>query len=143
MLFEGGRTRPGGSKCADGWLDRSAVLDVARAALADARQVDGRASRLCEQGFVTATVLDERSGVVLLEPLTPAPVGQLFELSRLQRRVARLLCAGARIDEIASDVGRSAHTVKSHRSVILKRLGLENRAELAAALRALGRDGAF
>jgi len=56
------------------------------------------------------------------------------ELTPTQREIAHLAANGSTIEEIASMLGRSPHTVKTHLRNIYERLVVSNRVELAEAI---------
>jgi DNA-binding NarL/FixJ family response regulator len=60
------------------------------------------------------------------------------DISDREREVLRLVGAGATNREIASRLGLSHNTVKSHTSALFRKLGARNRAEAIAAARRLG-----
>jgi len=58
-------------------------------------------------------------------------------LTPRQREVSELAARGATAQEIASHLGRSLHTVRSHLKATYRALGVSNRVELAHALELL------
>lgn len=58
-----------------------------------------------------------------------------MELSPRQREVCELVAQGMREQEIAERVGISVHTVKVHKSLAYRKLGVRNAVELANAIR--------
>lgn len=67
-------------------------------------------------------------------------IGTRFNLSRREHDVALRLSRGMRNDAIAAQLGISPHTVRRHTERVLAKLGVSNRAEVAARLLAV-RDG--
>ena len=61
-------------------------------------------------------------------------VGVLLDLTERERRVIRVLAAGATNREIAARLGLREQTVKNRLSAIYGKLGLRNRLELAVHL---------
>lgn len=59
-----------------------------------------------------------------------------MNLSPRQQQVADLVAQGKRETEIAEALGISFHTVKVHKSLIYRKLGVRNAVELTLALRA-------
>lgn len=57
-----------------------------------------------------------------------------LELSRREREVARILLQGRRPADIATALGLSVHTVRSHLRLIYRKLGVHSQVELAAQL---------
>lgn len=74
-----------------------------------------------------------------------APTAPIQSMSPREREVASLLARGARNSVIASTLGISPHTVRRHTERVLAKLGVENRAEVAAKLHGIppvaGPDG--
>jgi len=69
-----------------------------------------------------------------LEPIAPLRVVPGAALSRMQREVARLACAGATVKEIGEMLGIRPSTVRSHIKDAYTILHISSRAELARAL---------
>jgi DNA-binding CsgD family transcriptional regulator len=67
-------------------------------------------------------------------PLRPLRLSPAAALTEAQREIAALLASGATVSEIATMVGRSVETVRSHLKAIYQRLGVSSRAELVRAL---------
>ena len=63
-----------------------------------------------------------------------ARVAQAAQLSARERTVLDLLLRGQRADEIAQELEISARTAKFHQANILKKLGLDSRADLIRLL---------
>jgi len=63
-------------------------------------------------------------------------------LTERERAVARLIAAGASNPEIAQELFLSRKTVERHVSNLLKKVGVRNRAELAARVAELEVEGA-
>ena len=55
-------------------------------------------------------------------------------LSRRQQQVADLVAQGKRETEIAAELGIAVNTVKVHKSIIYRKLGVRNAVELTLAL---------
>jgi len=71
-------------------------------------------------------------GVLLtIQSLEQVPTPRFLKLSLTQRRIAYLATKGRSNKEIASALGRSPETIKSHLSQIYTFLGITNRAELS------------
>ncbi|MGO1544938.1 MAG: helix-turn-helix transcriptional regulator [Gulosibacter sp.] len=68
-------------------------------------------------------------------PATPEPLSDSAELSGREREVLRLVAEGARNQDIATQLGISANTVKFHVSNLLRKVGARSRGELAALAR--------
>lgn len=66
-----------------------------------------------------------------LEPLDPEPLQQLFDLSPAEASVAAHLAAGFSIDDIATLLCRSRHTVRAHGRAIHRKLEVNSQARLA------------
>jgi DNA-binding CsgD family transcriptional regulator len=72
--------------------------------------------------------------LVCVKPATRPRRHALAALSPMQRRIAEFIAAGVQRGEVASELGLSPETVRSHVRVILERLGVANRLELARLL---------
>jgi DNA-binding CsgD family transcriptional regulator len=72
--------------------------------------------------------------LVHLERVKPLMVHPGFELSRTQRAIARLVCAGASVAEISTMLDVSSETVRTHLRHAYRVLGVSSRAELVTAL---------
>jgi len=57
-------------------------------------------------------------------------------LSPRQQQVAERVAQGKREHEIAAELGIAVNTVKVHKSIIYRKLGVRNAVELTLALRA-------
>lgn len=57
-----------------------------------------------------------------------------MELSPRQRQVCELVATGKTEDEIAAALGISKHTVKVHKTIAYRKLGVRNAVELTLAL---------
>lgn len=86
-----------------------------------------------------------RSSVVLVA----TPVGQvgppdlrvicgLFDLTRIEARVAQELTKGAALDEVAATLGSSVQTVRSHLKAIFRKTGVNRQQQLVLLLSGLG-----
>jgi DNA-binding NarL/FixJ family response regulator len=75
---------------------------------------------------------------VVLEPVNPAELLPLLlalhGLTERERTVTESLVAGLRIDEIATRLHMSRHTLRDHVKVIFAKVGVSSRPELTAAL---------
>ena len=79
---------------------------------------------------------DERqSAHVRITPTEFLKIPVMATLTPRQRRVAKLLLAGATIDEVSSELDISKETVRSHVKAIYERMGVTNRVELFDALK--------
>lgn len=65
-------------------------------------------------------------------PVDPLPVHRAMTLSPARRRVAAMAADGATVPEIASALGRSQETVRTHLKHVYEVLGVGSRVELAA-----------
>ncbi|MCB9797253.1 MAG: helix-turn-helix transcriptional regulator [Alphaproteobacteria bacterium] len=72
----------------------------------------------------------EAVALVITETLPGMSIPPTLRLSYGKRRVAALAAVGCTIDEIAEELGRSAHTVRSQLRAVYAELGVANRAEL-------------
>jgi DNA-binding CsgD family transcriptional regulator len=68
------------------------------------------------------------------EPLGESPAPAEALLTPRQRTIARALCAGRTLPEIARELGLSLDTVRGYAKEIHQRLGVRNRSQLVAAL---------
>ena len=64
------------------------------------------------------------------------PVRPHSQLTEAQRQVAELAAGGATVREMAAELERSPHTIKTHLRAIYDRLGIGSRVELTRALSA-------
>jgi DNA-binding NarL/FixJ family response regulator len=107
--------------------DRGRAIDVARAVRATAEQMGARTEQqLAERLLRTLGVRTWRRGTAR------AGAGNLAGLTAREREIAVLVSQGATNPEIAAAVFLSRKTVERHVSNVLAKLGLRNRAELAA-----------
>jgi DNA-binding NarL/FixJ family response regulator len=93
--------------------------------------------------LIRATELRDVGGgssrtAVVLEParrseLAPLIV-ELYELSQREREVTELLLRGLPIDDVATSLSISKHTVRDHTKAIFGKLGVSSRPELTAKL---------
>jgi DNA-binding NarL/FixJ family response regulator len=67
-------------------------------------------------------------------PLSPGLLALLARLSKREREVAMRIREGLRTNEIASELGRSPHTIKVQISSIFAKLGVANRSRVAMLL---------
>ena len=72
----------------------------------------------------------ERLVSYLLPTSTKKPQGRLDLLTEREQEVLRLLALGHTNAEVGQKLHLSRRTVETHRSNIMKKLGLQNRAEL-------------
>lgn len=83
------------------------------------------------------TAADARTAVVL-EPARRADLAplivDLYELTERERDVTQLLVGGRPIDEIATTLGISQHTVRDHTKAIFAKCAVKSRPELTAML---------
>lgn len=63
------------------------------------------------------------------------PEYALYRLSRQERRVLSLVLDGQRNKEVARTLSLTEHTIKTHMSSILRKLGIDNRTRLVVALK--------
>jgi len=78
------------------------------------------------------TAEGEPAFLITARPLRLMSIPEAMRLSAVKRRVAALAAVGCTIDEIASDLKRSPHTVRTHLRKIYEDLGVANRVELQA-----------
>ncbi len=64
----------------------------------------------------------------------PISLRRRFGLSRREAEVALLLAQGGRNTQVAARLGISPHTARHHTEMVLAKLGIRSRAEVAAAL---------
>ncbi|HMR10594.1 MAG TPA: LuxR C-terminal-related transcriptional regulator [Polyangiaceae bacterium] len=76
-----------------------------------------------------ALLLFYSARVAKLDPKPRTPAEEL--LSTRQRLVARLLVRGATLREIAAEIGIGQETVRQHMRIVMERLGVRKRSELA------------
>ena len=81
--------------------------------------------------FVPLEVIDEP--VLTPKRLPPAPTGNCQSLPKRQREILDLILEGKSNKEIARELGLAEGTVKNHVSVLLRNLGVTNRAGAAVA----------
>lgn len=125
---------------ARGWLARDGFLTALALAVREwDRLAPIEAPDVLERAEARLTRLDLGGGVRYLVQLRPVPSPmwpsrQSEQLSAAQRDVAGYAAAGATVSEIATALGRSESTVKSHLREAYRRLGVSSRVELARAL---------
>ena len=68
-------------------------------------------------------------------PVEPESLTDVVTLSSREREVLHLVASGARNNDISGQLGISINTVKFHVSNLLRKVGVTNRAELAALAR--------
>jgi DNA-binding CsgD family transcriptional regulator len=111
--------------------DRARAKDVLTVAAATASEIGARTEQqVAEQRLRALGVRTWRRG----------PGREL--LTERERAVARLIAAGASNPEIAQELFLSRKTVERHVSNLLKKVGVRNRAELAARVAELEVEGA-
>lgn len=87
------------------------------------------------------------AAVLILTPvaLPQAPpvelVQSLFDLTPAEARVARGLAAGKSVDDIASDGGTSANTIRTHVRGVLEKTGCSRQVDVVALLTAISATG--
>lgn len=95
-----------------------------------------RVELILERERVQVTPLNTAEGepafLITARPLRLMSIPEAMRLSAVKRRVAALAAVGCTIDEIASDLKRSPHTVRTHLRKIYEDLGVANRVELQA-----------
>ena len=110
-------------------VDPSAATIVLREAGREAEQMGAvTQQRLADQSLRRLGVRTWRRGAQSTGPEA------LDVLSEKEREIARLVAKGASNPEIAEELFVSRKTVERHVSNILAKLGIRNRAELAAAM---------
>jgi len=118
-------------------LPSSAVHQLVRTTAGHYRLSAALATHTMQFGFadvlVTVTALPDRGP-------SAEELGARFNLSRREHDVALRLGRGVRNDAIAAELGISPHTVRRHTERVLAKLGVNNRAEVAARLRAPARS---
>ncbi|MCI0599886.1 MAG: helix-turn-helix transcriptional regulator, partial [Beijerinckiaceae bacterium] len=83
------------------------------------------------------------AAVLVLTPVTlpQAPpielVQSLFDLTPAEARVARSLASGKTVDDIATDGGTSANTIRTHVRGVLEKTGCNRQADIVALLTAI------
>jgi DNA-binding NarL/FixJ family response regulator len=116
----------------------------AYAALAEGAR--GAIARNTPPARIAAALLAIASGLLVLDqpPTAPAPhVARTAEimaepLTPREQEVLRLLAEGLATKQIASRLGMSEHTAKSHVNAILQKLGAESRTEAVVRAARLG-----
>jgi DNA-binding CsgD family transcriptional regulator len=78
---------------------------------------------------------ESQSAHVRITPTEFLEIPVMATLTPGQRRVAKLLLAGATIGEVSSELDISQETVRSHVKAIYERMGVSNRVELFDALK--------
>ena len=107
--------------------DRGRAVEVMRAAGADAQRLGARTEQqLAERSLRSLGVRTWRRGA------GGDSEGQVSALTDREREIAAMVSAGSTNPEIAAAVFVSRKTVERHVSNILAKLGMRNRAELAA-----------
>lgn len=88
--------------------------------------------RVIQEGVLIPHTLGPRLLNHYLEEIKAGGVPSYKQLSPREREVVRLIARGRTNKEIAKRLSISVRTVERHRSSIMDKLGLQNRAELAA-----------
>jgi DNA-binding CsgD family transcriptional regulator len=110
-------------------VDRAAAAEAFRSAGEVAERLGARTeARVAERALRTLGVRTWRRGAAA------EAVDNLGSLTAREREIARLVAAGASNPEIAGTLFLSRKTVERHVSNILAKLGIRNRAELAARI---------
>lgn len=115
------------------WLEVDGVEDRVAAAVRGAARGAGRA---CPPVFAVRRMEGAAGEAWLLTLQAPSPVRRspLASLTPTQARVAELVAVGATRAEVASNLGVSPETVKTHTRDIYRKLDVADRLELAARL---------
>jgi DNA-binding CsgD family transcriptional regulator len=111
--------------------DRARAKDVLTVAAETAREIGARTEQ---------QVAEKRLRALGVRTWRRGPGSEL--LTERERSVARLIAAGASNPEIAQELFLSRKTVERHVSNLLKKVGVRNRAELAARVAELEVEGA-
>jgi DNA-binding CsgD family transcriptional regulator len=111
--------------------DRARAKDVLTVAAKIANEIGAR---------TVQQVAEKRLRALGVRTWRRGPGGEL--LTERERAVARLIAAGASNPEIAQELFLSRKTVERHVSNLLKKVGVRNRAELAARVAELEVEGA-
>lgn len=109
-------------------------------------KVDGLVNKLCDVTVLNSSIERVRAGERVIERFVPPavrgrPTAGVDRLSSQERRVVRLLVSGASTAQIASELGVSTHTVRSHVQGVFQKLGVNSRAKVATVGFALGATG--
>jgi DNA-binding CsgD family transcriptional regulator len=111
--------------------DRARAKDVLTVAAETASEIGARTQQ---------QVAEKRLRALGVRTWRRGPGGEL--LTERERAVTRLIAAGASNPEIAQELFLSRKTVERHVSNVLKKVGVRNRAELAARVAELDVEGA-
>jgi DNA-binding NarL/FixJ family response regulator len=111
--------------------DRARAKDVLTVAAETAAEIGARTEQ---------QVAEKRLRALGVRTWRRGPGSEL--LTERERAVARLIAAGASNPEIAQELFLSRKTVERHVSNLLKKVGVRNRAELAARVAELEVEGA-
>lgn len=121
------------------------VVSAADGEAAGARRFGAAAflSKAAPLASIEATVRDALAGIRLAYPAatddeTDAMAAGIAALTPAQLRILIAMLGGRLNKQIAHDVGSSEATVKAHVTVILRKLGVQNRTQAVVAARALG-----
>ena len=100
------------------------------------RLVDGVVSKLCDLSLLNRAIERVHAGGRVVEgltrPTTPRrSFGDTTRLSARERAIVSLLTRGASTEEMATELGVSTHTVRTHVQSVLRKLGVNSRAKAA------------
>lgn len=135
VLFEGeGLTC---TRHADLWMDADEVVQAITESRAYLRST--RAQRQARRLSYARLLVERLHGAppidcAVLHPMYHPTIPDFFSLTPPRRLVALLIAAGATLSDIASAIGRSEDTVRSHRLFVMKHFGLHSRIDLARLL---------
>ena len=128
IKMRGGRSRPEAAQLETHILDHIAQLFEAKGAEYD--------EIFLERDRVTFTLMRSDDGeeafLATVTPMAGMLIPSAGRLSRTKRQIAAYAAAGCTIEEIANELERSPHTIKTHLKAIYEELGIGSRAELSA-----------
>lgn len=109
----------------------------------EARVVDGVVNKLCDLSALNRALERVRGGERVVErfarPVRPRrATREAARLSGRERAVMTLLVRGASTDEMATELGVSTHTVRTHVQSVMRKLGVNSRTKAASMGVALG-----
>ena len=123
------------------------VVSAAEGEAAGARRFGAAAflSKTAPLASIEMTVRDTLAGIRVLDAAitddeTDAMAAGIAALTPAQLKILIAMLGGRLNKQIAHDVGSSEATVKAHVTVILRKLGVQNRTQAVIAARALGLD---